>query len=171
MQFADTLVFNSDQSVLDACPQRKQHAVVLINSTRPQVVVISNLYEKKRPVGGDAWMTDGAWSNSLRMQIDKFRGSTEKVVLLSAPPADKSIKECYGERSSLPANCISQVENTWLWMARAEQDLAESVGAVWVDARPWFCSGDGYCPSFVGSTPTKLDRHHMSTAYGQKIHL
>jgi hypothetical protein len=167
--FVDTPIFNADQSVVDACPERKQHAVDLINSTKPQVVVISHLYEKKRPVGSDEWLTDGDWSTSLRQQIDKFRSSVENVVLLSAPPSDKNVRECYGARSSVPADCISQVENTWLWMARAERGVAESVGGVWIDSRPWFCT-DGYCPSFAGSTPTKLDRHHMSTAYGQKIH-
>ena len=55
-------------------------------------------------------------------------------------------------------------------MAKTEQRLAKSVGGVWVDSRPWFCSEDGLCPSFVGSTPTKHDAVHMTRAYEEKIY-
>jgi hypothetical protein len=134
------------------------------------VVIISNIYGTKRVVGSEQPMTTREWSKSLRQMIDKFRGSTRQVVLLSAPPADKNIKECYGERSSVPADCISMVEPTWRSIARAEQDVAESVGGTWIDSQPWFCSDEGFCPSFVGSTPTKLDTYHMTTAYGEKIY-
>ena len=115
-------------------------------------------------------MTTREWSSSLRQMIDKFRGNTKEVVLLSAPPADKNIRECYSDRSSVPADCISQVDETWRSIAWAEQYVAESVGGTWIDSRPWFCSDEQLCPGFVGSTPTKLDRYHMTLAYGQKIY-
>jgi hypothetical protein len=50
-------------------------------------------------------------------------------------------------------------------MATTEQRLAESVGGAWVDSRPWFCSKDSLCPSFVGSVPTKRDVDHTTRAY------
>jgi hypothetical protein len=53
-------------------------------------------------------------------------------------------------------------------MAEAEQNLAKSIGATWIDSRPWFCH-EGLCPSFVGSTPTKFDTSHMVAAYGLQI--
>ena len=37
-------VFTPDQSLLDACPARKQHAVDYINANKPTVVIISNQY-------------------------------------------------------------------------------------------------------------------------------
>jgi hypothetical protein len=168
-EFADAKVFNPDQSIVDACPGRKQRVVELINTTKPDVVIVSNLYGQKRLVGGQRYMTDGAWSSALRQMIDKFRGNTKKVVLLSAPPADKNITECYGARSSVPADCISQVNQQWLSQARTEQEVAKTIGGTWVDSRPWFCN-DKYCPSFVASTPTKLDTNHMTTAYVEKIY-
>ena len=163
-KFIDATLDGSEQSCSDA----KQREVDLINSTRPDVVIISNAYSNKRLAGSDRWMTPAEWSDSLRRIIEKFRGNTKQVVLLSAPPADENIKECY-TRSSVPADCISRVGETWLSMADAEQDAAKSVGGVWIDSRPWFCH-EGLCPSFVGSTPAKRDVSHMSMAYGAKLY-
>lgn len=169
-EFVDVQVFNPDQSIVDACPARRQRVIESINTTKPDVVIISNIYGQKRVVGEKRYMTDGAWSSSLRQIIDKFRANTKRVVLLSAPPSDKNISECYGARSSVPADCISKVNETWRGIARTEQAVAAAVGGTWIDSRPWFCSSEGYCPSFVGSTPTKLDINHMTLAYGHKIY-
>jgi peptidoglycan/LPS O-acetylase OafA/YrhL len=166
--FVDDLIAYVDKSLLDACPARKQHAIDVINATRPDVVIISNTYTKKKVVGSDQNMTPGEWFESMRQIVGKFSGSTKKVVFMAPPPADKQISDCYGTRSSTPGDCISQVTNEWNSVAMFEQNLAKSIGGAWVDSRPWFCSGRG-CPSFVGSTPTKSDVVHMTPAYGQKI--
>ena len=163
-------VFTSDKTLIDACPARKQHAVDYINANKPTVVIISNQYVPYHRVGSEQAMTSDEWFDSVRPMVDKFRDSTTKVVWLSAPPSDKEINDCYSKRSSVPADCISRVTSQWLSMAETEQRLAESVGGTWMDSRPWFCSADRLCPSFVGSTPTKHDAVHMTLAYEQKIH-
>ncbi|ORA46328.1 hypothetical protein BST22_22145 [Mycolicibacterium chubuense] len=168
-EFVDAPVFNPDSSIVEACPGWAQRVVDSINATKPDVVIVSNLYGAKRVVGSDQWMTPREWSRALRSMIEKFRPSTGKVVLLSAPPADKNIRECYGARSSSPADCISQVNDVWRSVGGVERDVAASIHGTWVDSRPWFCGEERYCPSFVGSTPTKLDTNHMTVAYGQKI--
>jgi peptidoglycan/LPS O-acetylase OafA/YrhL len=170
-QFVNDQIANPDQSIVDDCPRRKQHAIDLINAAQPDVVIVSNSYEGDKPVyGTNRRLTPHEWAESLQQIVNKFRYSTKKIVLLAPPPADKEISDCYGTLSSTPADCISQVPSQWLSMAHAEQDLAESIGGTWVDSRPWFCSNGGPCPSFVGSTPTKHDRAHMTPAYGLKIY-
>jgi hypothetical protein len=166
--------FTNDQVVtateyMVACAALKQHAVDYINESKPTVVVISNMYMGYHRIGVKQAMTADEWVNSVQQMVDKIRNSTNKIVWLSAPPMDKNIQDCYGNRSNGPADCISRVPNRWLSMAATEQRLAESVGGVWVDSRPWFCSKDGLCPSFVGSTATKSDVDHMTVAYGEKI--
>ncbi|KAA0079113.1 acyltransferase [Mycolicibacterium sp. P9-64] len=168
--FANDRVFTSDPTFVDACPARKQHAVDYINANTPTVVIISNWYEGYRRIGVDQAMTSDEWFDSVRQMVAEIRNSTAKFVWLSAPPADKNIVECYGKRSSVPTDCISRVTSQWLSMADTEQRLAESVGGVWVDSRPWFCSADGLCPSFVGSTPTKHDKVHSTRAYEEMIY-
>lgn len=166
----DDTMFTSDKTLIDACPARKQHAVDYINANKPTVVIISNQYVPYHRVDSDRAMMSDEWIDSVRPMVDKFRDSTPKVVWLAAPPSDKEIKECYSKRSSVPADCISRVTSQWLSMADTEQRLAESVGGIWIDSRPWFCNADGLCPSFVGSTPTKHDSVHMTLAYEMKIH-
>lgn len=169
-QFANDAIFVADQDVQDSCPERKTRQIELINSTKPDIVIISNAYREKYAAANRQQFSDGDWHRSLIQIIEKFRTNTNNVVLLAAPPADKSIRECYSGRTSVPADCISQVDRTWRSIARIEQGVAESVGGTWIDSRPWFCNGEGLCPSFVGSTPTKLDAFHMTAAYGQKIY-
>jgi peptidoglycan/LPS O-acetylase OafA/YrhL len=167
--FVDGSIVNPEWELDEACPVRKQHAIDVINATKPDVVIISNSYRAKHAVGSDENLTPGEWLQSMRQIVEKFNGSAKKIVSLAAPPADANINDCYGSRSSTPADCISRVTSLWLSMAGAEQDLAEAIGATWVDSRPWFCSGGRLCPSFVGSMPTKHDQEHMVGAYGQRI--
>jgi hypothetical protein len=165
--FANDLI---DRQPLSAnCAARKQHAIDVINSTKPDVVIISNRYGQARVVGSSQFMGTAQWSDSVRQIVDKFRHSTGKVVLLSPPPGNVNIEDCYGKRSSTPSECIGSVTGEWSNIARSEQDLAKAIGGVWIDSRPWFCSGEGKCPSFVGSTPAKFDRVHMALPYGRKI--
>lgn len=105
----------------------------------------------------------------MRRIIDEFRPSTGSLVLMSGPPGEIDIQECFGKRSNVPADCIGKVNQQWKDIARAERALAESFGGKWIDARPWFCTAQQLCPSFVGNTATKSDGFHMAPAYGSKI--
>lgn len=169
-EFVDVPIYNPDESVVAKCPNYVERVVDYINAAKPDVVIISNIYGPRKVVGTNSNITYRDWSDALQRLIDKFRTNVGEVVLLSAPPADKNIRECYGKRSGVPADCISEVGGTWRSLAYAEQRVADSVGGTWIDSRPWFCSPEGLCPSFVGSTPTKLDTNHMSLAYGEKLH-
>lgn len=167
-QFVEIQMSNDDPSKTQACPGRKQHAIDIINQTKPTVVIVANQYGRKIVDRSNARMTPLEWQTSMRNIVTKFRGSTDKVVFLSPPPADVEISECYGTRSSSPADCISYVPNEWNDIARMEYDLAQELGGTWIDSRPFFCK-ELQCPAFVGSTPTKRDSKHMTNAYGEKI--
>lgn len=168
-QFSAEQLANNDEAVVAACPAKKQEAVDYINATKPSVVIISDTYTGKKVAGSEDALTSSEWYDSMYQMVDKFRASTDKVVLLSAPPADKAIAECYGKRSSVPADCVSTVQDEWHKIAKAERDIAEAVDGAWIDSRLWLCNDQGLCPAFVGSTPTKRDRTHLSNAYGEKI--
>ena len=167
-QFVDTQMSNDDQSKVDACPARKQHAVDVITSEKPTHVFIANQYGRKIVDATKTTMSEAEWATSMKAIVDKFRASTQKVVFLSPPPPDVEISECFGTRSSSPADCISAVTSEWMDIAWAEHKLAGEISGSWVDSRPWFCH-DAQCPSFVGTTPTKRDQKHMTNAYGRKI--
>lgn len=168
-QFVDDTVTTADEDVAATCPGRKARAVDLINSTRPNLVIISDVY------GDDKIDQDGRklsykdWGDSMRRLVDKFRGSGARVVFLAPPPPDKTISECFGKRSSTPADCVGEVTNEWRSMAEIEQSIAEEINGAWIDSRLWFCSANRHCPAFVTTVPTKMDWAHMTPAYGLKI--
>lgn len=142
-----------------ACPGRKQNAIDVINSSNPDVVVISN---------STHWVPPGQWAGPTRRIIEDFRANAAKVVWIPPPPADKDIDECYGTRASVPADCISQVTSDFASIVSEVGDAVTTVGGVTVESLPWFCH-EGLCPAFAGTTPMKRDRRHLSPAYGEKI--
>ncbi len=152
----------------DNCEARKQNVLDTINTTKPSIVMIANLYRFGKKVDDQQFQpTD--WAQSMRDIIDEFKGSTNKVVLLSGPPGEVNIKDCFGKRSNTPADCIGRVTTQWKEMASVERKLAAQIGGAWIDSRPWFCTDTQLCPSFVDTTATKSDEFHMAPAYGQKI--
>jgi hypothetical protein len=171
-QFVDADVFNADSDNLAACFAGKPRQIDYINTVKPDVVIIANINSKNRPLVGGGMLTPNQYQEALVRQIAKIQSSIKKVVLLSAPPGDKNPQECFGRRSSVPADCLGQVTGPWNLQAEAEQDVARFVNGTWIDSRRWFCSAarGWYCPAFVGSTPVRYDEHHMGFAYAQKIY-
>ncbi|MHA4848176.1 acyltransferase family protein [Rhodococcus sp. MSC1_016] len=157
--FVDITVPLKDAAVSAACPDRKRDAIRTVNEIRPDVVVISNIY------GG---FPPEEWSAGIRRLTDQFAENVGKIVLLSAPPADVNIADCY-TRLSRPTDCISRVTSSWFERSAAEEALAASLNAVYIDTRQLFCTPDNYCPSFVGNTPMKSDSAHITPEYGHLI--
>lgn len=46
--------------------------------------------------------------------------------------------------------------------------MARDVGGVYVNTQKWVCV-DNRCPAFVGTTPVKLDRFHLTSPYNTLI--
>lgn len=157
--FVDLDVTTEDAGTTAACPGRKQAAVDAVNEAKPDVVVVSNLHTDIQPE---------VWVPAMESMTDKFAGSVGQIMFLSAPPNDKKASDCY-TRTSSPADCISDITDTWRARARAELNLAYRLGGQYIDTRSLFCTADSYCPSFVGTTPMKSDSSHMTIEYGTKI--
>jgi len=165
---ADT-IYTADSTYAQACPGRKQQFVDYINRTKPSVVVLAHNYVDKKIEGTDHELAPTEWAASMNRFIEQFSASAAKVAIVAPPPGDVQISDCYSKRGSVPADCIGEVTQDWLDMAEAERAMIKGIKGAWIDSRPWFCSKNLYCPSFVGSTPTKLDRSHMVAGYGLKI--
>ena len=167
--FVSEQIFTEDSTYAEACPGRKQQFVDYVRANKPEVVFISHNYTEKRLQGVDRELSPSEWTDSMNDFIEQFRDSTRKIVILAPPPGDSVIADCYSKRGSTPADCVGNVSSQWLSMSKAEAQLANTIGGTYIDSRPWFCDARSYCPSFVGTTPTKLDRSHMLPAYGDKI--
>jgi hypothetical protein len=167
--FTDTQIANADTAVANACPDRKAQAVTAINQTKPDIVFITNTYEPRVGLASKTPLSLVEWSESTRKIVDQFKDSAKKIVFLSPPPSDTDIKACY-TKVSKPVDCVSKVTDQWASVADVEKALAASEGGVFIDSRPWFCSLDtATCPAFVGTTPSKMDKVHMTPEYAVKI--
>ncbi|KAB7751640.1 acyltransferase family protein [Mycolicibacterium mucogenicum] len=155
----------------DNCEGRKRAAIDFINTNNPNVVIVANQPNNLHIAGSHELLGPSQWADSLHRIVQRFRPKAQRLVFMSPPPAGPSATECYGKRSSTPADCVGKVDNGWSQMANAEQQLAAAVDAIWIDSRPWFCSVEQQlCPAFVGTSPTKYGAVHMAPTYADKLY-
>ncbi|WP_448613870.1 acyltransferase family protein [Modestobacter sp. URMC 112] len=165
-EFVDVTIPHST-SVDAACPERKDDAVALVERLQPDLVVVTHAYIGHEDADGQE-LTPAAWATSLEGYLEQFSADAGELVLMAPPPQGRNPEECYTRLSS-PKDCVSSVNDEWSELAAAEEGMARSLGAVYVDSRPWFCSDDGECPIFVGSTLTRFDGLHVTADYARKI--
>ncbi|MDT0168115.1 acyltransferase family protein [Pseudarthrobacter sp. BRE9] len=166
--FTDTRISNADANIVLGCPGRKDEAVAAINKLHPDIVFITNTYEPRLDLTTKVPLTPAQWNASTSKFVDLFKASTKKIVFVAPPPSDKDVKACYS-RTSKPVACVGQVTPQWYAIANAEQDIAKKIGGTWLDTSRLFCDARDACPSFVGTTPTKSDKVHMTAEYAHKI--
>ncbi|MCC9144283.1 MULTISPECIES: acyltransferase family protein [unclassified Arthrobacter] len=165
--FTDLLIENPEPEVVQACEGRKSQAIAAIKELQPDVVFIANTYEPRFPAFWNRPMTPQEWQGSMDTMLQRFGGSVDRVVFLAPPPLYTDITDCYSKMAQ-PSYCAGTIDPQWRTFATAEMELADTVGASFVNPELWFCAED-WCPSFVGTTPTKRDLVHMTPAYQVKV--
>ena len=141
--FRDMTILAPPPDAQKSCRQRPDDAVAAIDRIKPDVVIISGTGNVE----------------SAEAEIHKITAKS-KLVLVPGPPADKDVNACYSKVST-PADCVSVPEAGW---GDLESKVARDTGAVYVNSQKWVCV-DLRCPAFVGTTPVKLDRFHLTSAY------
>ncbi|PTR23487.1 peptidoglycan/LPS O-acetylase OafA/YrhL [Rhodococcus sp. OK519] len=154
--FVDITMREAGDKIGNACPDHKKAVVETINEVRPDVVVISNRASTHKAT---------EWNSAMTRLTSQFAANTKRIIYVAAPPNDINIADCY-TRVSRPSNCVGGVTDTWQARSDAESSLVASSKDKFIDSRNWFCTPDGRCPSFVGTTPVKRDGSHMTPAYG-----
>ncbi|GAB2854370.1 SGNH hydrolase domain-containing protein [Myroides odoratimimus subsp. xuanwuensis] len=165
--FTDILIGNADQATERACPARKKDVMAAVRAIEPDLLFVSNVYEPRVPAGADDPLSPADMAASTGTILGHVRHAIGTPVILSPPPSDVEIAECYTPSSS-PAECVSSVGGYWTDQAAADRAMIEDLGGEWLDASQWFCVEE-LCPAFVDQTPTKLDFVHMTTDYAVKI--
>ncbi|KQQ22924.1 hypothetical protein ASF48_07280 [Rathayibacter sp. Leaf299] len=161
--FIDVSVANADQGLVDACAGRKRDDIRVINEMKPTLVVVSNTYVPRRAADGGVIALED-WGPAMRRLTDQFQASTQHLVLLSPPPDEIDIAQCYSPVKSI-GDCASRIGSDWTAMKEVETSFASEIGGTWIDSSLWNCTPEGVCPAFAGSTPTKFDRVHITPAF------
>jgi hypothetical protein len=145
--FMDIGMYRGSLGDRAGCTTRLNGAVAAIDRIKPDLVFVSGIYTSEAAIA--EWRKVTAPS---------------KLVVLPGPPGDTDLHACYTKLSS-PSDCVSTVLSDF---ASGDRDFAQAAGGVFVQSTPWFCYS-GECPSFVGTTVTKMDNRHMTPAYAVRI--
>lgn len=150
----------------EECATRSAEVKERFAAEQPDMVIIANTAVLPNAEGTTAPMGVASWGAGLQSALAGISGTAEKIIL-SAPPADIDVRDCYTP-ASLPADCVSKQTTTWRNVTAAERSVAETVGATYVDTSPLFCF-EGLCPPFVENTATKRDLTHITLPYAVRV--
>lgn len=165
--FVSITVYNESKSWEQECDARNSDVVAIVKKVRPDVLLLTNRAGYSYDVNRKR-LTDAQWAAAERAELRKMAGYVGKMAIVLPPPWSKDINTCY-TRLSVPTDCVSIPSLTWSTRYNSEKHLAAAIHAAFIDPKPWFCDTQGLCPAFVGTTPTKQDLEHPSTAYMNKI--
>jgi len=155
----------ADDKPFTACAQHRDWALDYIDQTKPDLVVLSNVYTAELV---DAQADRPAvWRAGLTSIVTRVQQSGARVVLLSSPPGTANLQTC-ATALSRPADCATAPSATWQTYSTIEADVAAATHADHVDPLDWFCLHD-LCPAVVGSTPVYADGVHLTAEYATKI--
>ncbi len=157
------------------CVPHRDWVLEKVAALKPALVVVASAEDSiDRLVSGakDQAAYD-EWRDGMTQTLTRLRALAPQVVVLGAPPAGQDPRTCATARST-PADCLSKMHKRWWSIRAAEQAAVEAAGSAeegvrYVDVHTWFCSENGYCPAFIGSTPVRADPNHLTDAFSHQL--
>jgi peptidoglycan/LPS O-acetylase OafA/YrhL len=150
-------------------PDCTQHQDLLgrrVAELKPDLIVVTNSSSPVRGLLASGATGDEAlsqWGRAVEVSVKEF-AKTAPVVVLQGPPRGKDLNVC-ATRFSAPADCVSTPPPVHAKVDKVEKKAITSVDdqdVRYVRTQAWFCSKDGKCPGFVGTTPTFVDGGHLT---------
>ena len=172
---ADVAVNSFDGTPWEPCPGHREWALGEIAELKPELVVVASAEDSIARLTSGA--TDGPayeeWTAGLTRTLAALRELAPQVVVLAPPPAGEHPATCANARSG-PGDCLSAVHKGWWDMRTADQAAVAAAGGPdggvrHVDSLRWFCTEQGYCPVFVGTSPVRVDPNHLTDAYSRAL--
>lgn len=146
-----------------ACGTRRQEMLSIIDSTRPDVVVLSSAQSYLESPGA----SPAAWQKGTASLLTRL-SHVPKVILLSNPPRTVFPDGC-ATRVTGPSLCTAPVEKEYLDKSGAERAAVSGhSNAIFVDTESWFCS-DGQCPLVIGGNVSRTDNTHLTDASSKAV--
>ena len=141
-----------------------------IAELKPDVVIASGNegLMKYLESGAEDEKATQEWQAGAVAAYQSYAATGAKVVVLSPAPTGKNPQTCV-KRTGGPSNCVSTIQPLWRSAAEAEKAAATQAGARYVDTQSWFCTAEGICPMFVGSTTMRRDTVHITPEYSKGL--
>jgi hypothetical protein len=153
-----------------ACVKHRDWAITAITSLHPDVIVMSDAAAlirtlRDHPKGASAVQE---WRGGATMTLQQLTRIATTFVL-SSPPGAKNLLNCDTVRAT-PKACNGSLNAPEVkQLQTAETAAARATRATYVDVSSFFCSSNGACPSFVGTTPVYVDGEHLTRQYSKYL--
>jgi hypothetical protein len=162
-----------DGSAFPACDTYRAWAHKRIADIHPDVIVASSstlsIERLASNAIGTAALTE--WQSGATAMVDQLAPSTERLLVLDAPPLESSPQSCKSPIKQ-PTDCIAPVRSDYAGVTvaqRAGVADANAENVVYPHNLTWFCSDAGQCPSFIGSVVTLADGMHLTDAGARQL--
>ena len=141
------------------CADRKQVQVDLVNSVKPDLVIVANTYLRNTATATGKTPPRADWNSAFDRQLTKMDGSYKKLIVLPPPPYGAEFPDCYSPRTP-PSACVTNIsQSDYSSSMSGLSTVAKKHQGELLDNRKWFCVANK-CPSFEGTTLVKKDSWH-----------
>lgn len=128
----------------EAVMQRWQPSLVLVSDSEEQPY---SLLRSEDPAPRQVRKAQTRYGAALARTLRGVAAPGRHVVLLSPPPAQRSVATCVAAGDT-PAQCQQLPYRSWFDLNRIQRAASERAGAVYADLLPFFCD-NLVCPSMV----------------------
>ena len=157
----------------DECAQWRELALARIKAEHPALVVVSNARHYALIIDGASASSvdhEDVWSAGLTRTIDDIKATGSDVLVIGDtvrmdedPPVCLSaslddVRRCSAPRKRAVATA----------RLAADQQVATSTGASFIDPTPWQCFTDP-CPPVIGRFLVYRDTHHMTATFARAL--
>lgn len=148
------------------CDQYRKWAVDRIAGIGPDLIVTasSTLSIERLASGLRGPAGYNEWQIATQHMVEALASSTSRIVVLDPPPLARSPQSC-ATRLTTPRDCVAGVTADYVGVANAQRAGVDAVGAanvIYPKTLGWFCSDDGLCPPYIGTTSVLADGMHLT---------
>ena len=159
--FTDVEVARADGS--DACTAHREVVTREIGELRPELLLVTNSFVPFDHASTGRVVSPAEAAEGLRTRISGLADSITDLVVVTPPPANVSLEQCWVASGS-PVDCISRVDADHAAALAQTTTVVAEAGGKTVDSSSFLCVG-GQCPAFVSGVPVKVDFTHYSEAF------
>jgi peptidoglycan/LPS O-acetylase OafA/YrhL/lysophospholipase L1-like esterase len=166
-------VGKTDGSDYPGCDDYRDWAVDRITQTAPDLVVTASAVSSvwRLSSGSAGTQKYAEWETGTRALVDALSPAVGNVVILDPPPVVKPIRTCATKLNG-PERCVSAVTADYVGTAVAQRAAVTASGVgniIYPYTLQWYCSTDGLCPAYTGSTTVIADGSHLSDTGSREL--
>jgi peptidoglycan/LPS O-acetylase OafA/YrhL len=167
---ANVLAQYNDGSDMEGCGELRDWALDRVATIQPDLVIASSVPSTlpRLSSGAVGAAAEKEWATGMTDTLTTLSASADRVVVLQSPPSRNGGDTC-ALKNSVPSDCLLHRGESYALMDAADKQASAGLDVVYASTASWFCSVDGRCPAFTGTTPVTVDGPHLTAAYSERL--